>query len=232
MFGVLIMAFDQTWEEIFKTQSWGKYPSEEIIRFIASTFNSVADRSNIRVLDIGCGGGAHTWFLAREGFETYGIDGSESGIRQAKVLLDHEGLKANLTVGDFTHLDYPEEFFDAIIDSSAIQHNAMQDIQNIHRQIGGLLKPGGSFCGIMINTLTSGWQDAEKLEENTYTNFKSGPIQKDLLVHFFTEAEVYELMSEYEETNLDRTTRTVNNGKDQYGHFVITGRKPHSTIKK
>lgn len=226
------MVFDQAWEKIFKTQNWGKYPSEEIIRFIASKFKSIIDRRDIRVLDIGCGGGAHTWFLAREGFETYGIDGSDSGIKQAKALLEREGLKANLKVGDFTHLDYPEEYFDAIIDSSAIQHNAMQDVQNIHKQIMALLKPGGSFCGVMINTLTSGWQDAEKLEENTYTNFKSGPIQKDLLVHLFTESEVHELMSGYEEINLERTTRTVNNGKDQYGHFVVTGQKPISTIEK
>ena len=226
------MAFDEIWEKIFKNQNWGKYPSEEIIRFIASKFNSISDRSNIRILDIGCGGGAHTWFTAREGFETYGIDGSQSAIKQANALLEREGLKANLKVGDFTHLDYPEEYFDVIIDSSAIQHNAMQNIQNIHRQIMALLKPGGSFCGVMINTMTSGWQDAEKLEENTYTNFKSGPIQKDLLVHFFTEPEVHELMSGYEEINLERTTRTVNNGKDQYGHFVITGQKPLPTIEK
>jgi 2-polyprenyl-3-methyl-5-hydroxy-6-metoxy-1,4-benzoquinol methylase len=226
------MAFDENWEQIFKSRGWGKYPSEDVIRFIALTFKNEVERSQIRILDLGCGGGSHTWFLAREGFETYGIDGSESGIKQAKALLDYNGLKANLTVGDFTHLNYPEKFFDVIIDSSAVQHNTMPNVQNIHRQIHALLKPGGSFCGIMINTLTSGWQNAEKIEENTYTNFKSGPIQRDLLVHFFTEEEISKLMDEYEEFNLERTTRTVNNGKDQYGHFVVTGRKPLVKIEK
>jgi 2-polyprenyl-3-methyl-5-hydroxy-6-metoxy-1,4-benzoquinol methylase len=226
------MAFDKTWEKIFKNQNWGKYPSEDIIRFIASKFNSVSNRAEVKVLDIGCGGGAHSWFLAREGFDTFGIDGSESGIKQAKALLDQDRLVADLVVGDFTSLDYPEAYFDAIIDSSAIQHNPKQNIQDIHRQIMTLLKPGGSFCGVMINTLTSGWNDAEKLEENTYKNFKSGPIQKDLLVHFFTETEVLELMSGYEEVTLERMIRTVNNGKDQYGHFVITGRKPLFATEK
>ena len=28
------MAFDKTWEKIFKNQNWGKYPSEDVIRFI------------------------------------------------------------------------------------------------------------------------------------------------------------------------------------------------------
>ncbi len=220
------MAFDQTWEQIFKSQSWGKYPSEDVVRFIASRSKSVPDCGKIRVLDVGCGGGAHTWFLAREGFDTFGIDGSESAIRQALALLDRDGLKANLTVGDFTQLDYPAEFFDVIIDSSAVQHNSFSNIRLIHQQIWNLLKPGGYFFGILINTQTSGWEDAEKLEENTYTNFKTGPIQKELLVHFFTESEVCEIMSGYEAFNLEKTTRTVSNGRDQYGHFVVNGRKP------
>jgi 2-polyprenyl-3-methyl-5-hydroxy-6-metoxy-1,4-benzoquinol methylase len=220
------MAFDQTWEQIFKTQSWGKYPSEDIVRFTASLFKDLADRGTVRVLDVGCGGGAHTWFLAREGFDVFGIDGSESAIGQASTLLARDGLKANLKVGDFTQLDYPEEYFDIIIDSNAIQHNTFSNIRIIHRQIRTLLKPGGYFCGVLINTETSGWEDAEKVEDNTYTNFKSGPIQKELLVHFFTEPEVHEILSGYESVNLEKTTRTVNNGKDQYGHFVVSGRKP------
>lgn len=226
------MAFDQTWERIFKMRSWGKYPSEDVIRFVASRYKSLVDREKICVLDLGCGGGAHTWFLAREGFDTYGLDGSESGIRQAKALLEREGLKANLRVGDFTYLDFPEEFFDVIIDSSAIQHNTMRDIRLIHNQIWKLLKPRGYFFGVLINTQTSGWHHAEKLEENTYKNFEGGPIQKELLVHFFTESEIQKLTSGYEELNMEMTTRTVNNGKHQFGHFVISGRKPILSSKR
>lgn len=220
------MAFDQAWEKIFKSQAWGKYPSEDVVRFTASRFKDVVDRKKIRVLDLGCGGGAHTWFLARECFDVYGIDGSESAIQQASALLHRDGLTANLTVGDFTKLNYPKGFFDVIIDSSAVQHNSFKNIRIIHRQIWDILKPGGYFCGILINAETSGWETAERIDENTYTNFKEGPIQKELLVHFFTESEVREIMSAYESFSLEKTTRTVGNGKYQYGHFIISGRKP------
>lgn len=220
------MAFDQTWERIFAVRRWGKYPSEDVIRFIAPRFTETADRKRIRVLDLGCGGGAHAWYFAREGFDTFGIDGSESGIRQAEELLKQDALKANLTVGDFTQLDFPSEFFDVIIDSSAVQHNSFGNIRLIHKQIRNLLKPGGYFFGILINTQTSGFRNAEKLELGTYTNFKAGPIKKELLVHFFTESEVREIMADYEEFTLEKITRTVNNGKERYGHFVVNGRKP------
>lgn len=220
------MAFDIVWEQIFKSKKWGQYPSEDVIRFIASKFKDVTDRNEIRVLDLGCGGGAHAWFLAREGFDTFGIDGSISGIRQAEDLLNGNKLKANLMVGDFTKMDYPASFFDAIIDSSAVQHNIYKDIKVVHRQIWSLLKPGGWFFGALINTQTSGFLDSEKIEENTCRNFNSGPIQRELLVHFFTELEVREIMAGYEDINLEKTTRTVNNGKDLYGHFLVHGRKP------
>lgn len=220
------MVFDQTWEEIFRTRDWGKYPSEEVVRFVASKFPTSLDRSTTRILDLGCGGGAHAWFLAREGFQTYGIDGSRSGIRQTKALLRREGVSANLTIGDFTRLGYSEESFDGVIDANAIQHNILEDIRLAHRHVWRVLRPGGYFCGLQINTDTSGWKRADEVEENTFRNFEGGPIQKELLVHFFTESEVREFMAVYEEVTIERTTRTVGNGKAQFGHFVVVGRKP------
>ena len=43
-------SFDTTWEDIHKTQEWGKYPSEDIIRFIARNYYK-KERSNIKILD-------------------------------------------------------------------------------------------------------------------------------------------------------------------------------------
>ena len=62
------------WEEIFKTQGWGKYPPEELIRFIARKYSHEPNRKSIKILEIGCGPGANIWYLAREGFTVYGID--------------------------------------------------------------------------------------------------------------------------------------------------------------
>jgi 2-polyprenyl-3-methyl-5-hydroxy-6-metoxy-1,4-benzoquinol methylase len=220
------MVFDQTWESIFQNQNWGKYPTEEIVRFLMSRFPNVAERRNTRVLDLGCGGGAHTWLLAREGFDTYGIDGSESAIRQAKSLLDDSGVTAQLRVGDFSRLDYPPESFDAVIDSGAIQHNPFEDIRAVHEQIWTLLKPGGHFCGLMINTDTSGWDEAERIEERTFRRFRNGPIRHDVVVHFFDESEVGLLMSRYQDVVIEQTTRTVNQRTDRLGHFVVMCQKP------
>ena len=39
---------------------WGQYPTEHVIRFIARNYYN-RERMNTRILDFGCGGGAHTW---------------------------------------------------------------------------------------------------------------------------------------------------------------------------
>jgi len=51
------MSWDTTWERVFQKQEWGKYPCEELIRFIAKNFYNVADRSKIKILEIGFGSG-------------------------------------------------------------------------------------------------------------------------------------------------------------------------------
>jgi 2-polyprenyl-3-methyl-5-hydroxy-6-metoxy-1,4-benzoquinol methylase len=53
-----------------------------------------------RVLDLGCGSERRIVYLAKNGFEVYGIDIAKSGIKIAKEWLKEEKLKANLKVGD------------------------------------------------------------------------------------------------------------------------------------
>ena len=54
-------SIDPVWEEIFSTREWGQYPSENIIRFVARNYYK-KERDNIKILDFGCGGGAHVVF--------------------------------------------------------------------------------------------------------------------------------------------------------------------------
>lgn len=48
----------------------GGYPSEQIICFAARNYYE-EDRKQVKILDFGCGGGSHTWYLVREGFDAY-----------------------------------------------------------------------------------------------------------------------------------------------------------------
>jgi ubiquinone/menaquinone biosynthesis C-methylase UbiE len=90
-----------------------------------------------RVLEIGCGTGEGTLFLAREfpQARVRGVDRSEEMVRAAvaKVGLDPEGRVA-FKVGDPGSLPYPDDFFDLV---------AQIDSRPATAEIARVLRSGG-----------------------------------------------------------------------------------------
>jgi 2-polyprenyl-3-methyl-5-hydroxy-6-metoxy-1,4-benzoquinol methylase len=111
----------QFWNHIHEKKEWGRYPPEELVRFIYNTFAPEPNRSRIRILDVGCASGACSWFLAREGFSVTGIDASEIAIGRARGRFDEDRLRGKFIVVDFTKpLQFSNESFDAVIDIEAL----------------------------------------------------------------------------------------------------------------
>lgn len=95
------------------------------------------DRAPERVLDVGCGTGEGTLFLAREfpQARVRGVDLAEEMIRAAvaKVGLDPEGRIA-FKLGDAADLPFPDESFDLV---------AQLNMPPFFAEIARVLRPGG-----------------------------------------------------------------------------------------
>lgn len=65
-----------------------------------------------RVLDVGCGAGAHLKHLAERGVAPYGL---EAGPVMARAAVERLGHKAEIQVGDAHDLPYEDNAFDAVI---------------------------------------------------------------------------------------------------------------------
>jgi SAM-dependent methyltransferase len=97
-----------------------------------------------KILDLGCGTGRHLIYLAKRGFEVYGLDIAEDGIKIAKNWLKEEKLKANLKIGDiYRKLPYPNDFFDAIICIKTLNHGKIEWIRRCIKEMHRILKPKG-----------------------------------------------------------------------------------------
>src|SRR5262245_48811464 len=111
------MAWDAVWERIFREREWGRYPQEEVVRFVARNFYGAPARAAVKMLEIGCGPGSGTsWFIAREGFSLTGIDASPTAIEKARARFAGERLAGEFVVGSVDDLPFPDESFDAVID--------------------------------------------------------------------------------------------------------------------
>lgn len=186
-------SFDETWEEIHSTREWGKYPSEPVIRFVARNYYN-KDRGNVRILDFGCGGGSHTWYLAKEGFDTYAFDGSASAVNRVEKRLTGEGLKADLRVRDALELDYEEGTFDCVIDSATIYANRYENIVGMYQEVYKLLKDGGKLFSISFTTGTTGYGTGTELEKNTFCDITVGSLEGRGTSHFYEEEELRNML--------------------------------------
>jgi len=170
------MAWDPIWEEIYRVRDLGKYPAEDLIRFIARNFYKAPNRKDIKILEVGCGQGANIWYIAREGFSIYGVDGSSSAIDYAKKRLDQEisGWSGSLTVGDVVSLDFEDNYFDAVIDNEAVTHNSFENSKAIYNEMQELQKKVENFFRVLL------LQDAGETDQERTLGIILGLFQKVL----------------------------------------------------
>ena len=218
-------AWDPIWDDVFRSRSWGKYPKEELVRFIARRYYGVPDRAAVRMLDLGCGYGAATWYLAREGFAVSAIDGSRIIIDLLQQRLASEGLSVALTVGDIVDLPYPPGSFDCVVDVACLMCNGPAETRQILDGVLDRLKPGGRLFSI---TASAGcWGDGlgERIAECTFRGACEGPFVGMGSVRFSTEEQVRDLYRGFAELTLDRSTYTVGGGAQLLSHWIVEGRK-------
>ncbi|OGZ18890.1 MAG: hypothetical protein A2Z68_01275 [Candidatus Nealsonbacteria bacterium RBG_13_38_11] len=131
------------WDKIFKQQ--GKFFTK--VQGDISRIVKLFKRRNVkRVLDLGCGSGRHTVYLAKHGFEVYGIDISRTGIKMTRKFLLKEKLKGNLKIGSiYKKLPYKDNFFDAVISVQVLHHARIESIRKVIREIERVLKLKGLF---------------------------------------------------------------------------------------
>lgn len=161
---------NDVWNDIFNDREWGEYPQIELVKFISRKFNEkLKNEENIKVLEIGSGCGANLWFLSEKKIDTYGIEGSEIGIKISYRRLKERNLNATIHLGNFCkHLPFEDNFFDAVIDLEAMTCNNDNDIKNCLNEINRVLKKNGYLYWQIFKNDTHGIENSQKIGKNLY----------------------------------------------------------------
>ena len=124
---------------------------------IINTFNLKNRKDNplseIKILDVGCGGGLLSEPLSRLGAEVFGIDASDNNIKIAKL----HAKKSNLNIKYLC--SSPEKFkikneFDVILNMEIVEH--VEDVDFFLKSCSKLLKKNGiMFVATLNKTLKS-----------------------------------------------------------------------------
>ncbi len=221
------------WEIIHSKKSWGKYPNEELVRFIARKFFYLPfeKRKEISIMEIGTGQGANVWFLLREGFDVYGIDISKSAIEKMKKFLEENNLlpedfHKRFIVEDMRSFSF-EKRFDVVIDVASILHVSYTDHHIVYKNIYNSLEKDGYFWTLHLLKNSWGYGLGKKIDKDTFYGISEGPLKDQGTAYF---ADICDLVNLLEKTgfkieNKEIITRTYENGSKQWSLALIVAKK-------
>lgn len=192
------------WNEILKRQDYSlKEPDKLVVQFTELLNKKLAKR----ILDLGCGAGRHVVYLTKQGFETYGIDISETGLKQAKNRLETVKLDAALIKCDMKTLPYIPRCFDAVISLFTIYHNTKQGIKTTITETHRILKQKGIILLNFQSKRSSKHGKGTKIEEHTF--IQENEPEKGIIHHFVDETEIHELLKGFKILELQLKERQI-----------------------
>jgi len=180
------------WNQILRRQ---EYSREEPDKTVTQFIKFLKKRRVKRVLDLGCGAGRHVVYLTKQGFETYGIDVSKTGLKKAKRRLRKEKLNATLIQCDMKTLPCISHYFDAVISLFTIYHSTKQGIIRAIAETHRTLRKEGIILLNFQSKRSGKHGKGAKIEEDTFVQ-EDGP-ERGIIHHFVDEAEIHELLRSF-----------------------------------
>ncbi len=99
-----------------------------------------------RLLEVGCGAGDLSLWLAEQGYLVQGVDIAPTAIEWAREKARECDLDAEFQVGDVTNLaGYSADTFDLVVDGYCLHCIIGQDRRAFLSSVSRVLKPGGIF---------------------------------------------------------------------------------------
>ena len=124
-----------TWDERYRTTGWATDPDEELVELVGPLAPGAA-------LDLGCGTGRNSIWLASRGWQVTGVDASLVGLDHLRERADELGLAAPTTiVADLTAYDAPAQAFDLVVVANI--HLDPSERDDFFARATRALRPGG-----------------------------------------------------------------------------------------
>lgn len=218
------VSFDPVWEDIYEGGSAPRAPYDFIASFAFRNAPRDRPRDQIKILEIGCGGGNNLWFLALEGFSVAGIDGSASAIEAAQKRLAEAGKEGDLRVGDFTDLPFEDESFDLVFDRGALTCCGTRSMEKAVQEARRVLKPGGMFFYNPIADSDTSYRAGKAGEDGLIVDIEEGDYQGVGQIRFVSRREIDQFLPEsaWDKKRIERVE--ITDMLNPYGKIIASWR--------
>jgi ubiquinone/menaquinone biosynthesis C-methylase UbiE len=124
-------AFERRYRRVYRegAEFWEEpLPTESLVRLLHS-FNWT---KGLRAIDMGCGEGRDSIFLAKRGFCVTAVDVSRSAVQRAKSWSKREGLPIDFIVADVANLPIRNEIYELAINIACLHAIIDQQARDKH----------------------------------------------------------------------------------------------------
>ncbi len=144
---VLPRAQQERWEETYRSTPYRDLPwfSARPYPWLERGVRERWFRPRTRVLDVGCGAGTNSLFLARSGFRVSGVDLAPAAIEAARRRAGRAGLAVDFRSGDALRLPYPDRTFGGAVDVGCYHTIPIRLRPAYSREIARVVRPGGRY---------------------------------------------------------------------------------------
>ncbi len=131
------------WDELHAVPRYcPRYPDDILVRWCLRSFPERTDR---RILDVGCGAGRNALFLAREGFEAHAVDHSKVGVEETARRARDEGLEVHTQICGADEFEARDGFFAGAVCYGVYCYLPVERIARSIERVARALEPGGRF---------------------------------------------------------------------------------------
>lgn len=208
------MTISPIWEQVHSTRDWFSVPQEQLVMWVGGQYGGALpeQRKKIKILDIGCGQGPSTLYIAAQGFHVVAVDGSISALTKLGAnLAVHNLTNVDIIHCDMAKLPCEDNYFDAVVDVASICMN--YDCQEIFDEVARVLKPEGLLFSVLAATDTS-----KTLWE------KTGPVS------YFDPDKIRDCLAKDFKLKLYYKCVEAEDKSDRLSHWVVIGRRDNEGV--
>lgn len=213
------MIKSKPWNWDMSDNNFWNIPADEFIP-IAVRWNK---KGFNKVLDLGCGTGRHSIYLAENGFSVDAFDLAPDGVKKFKERIKNLNFKINIKVGDMLSLPYRENTFDCLLAIHTVYHTDMLGLRKVIKNIYNILKPNGEAFVTFNSKENDSWKKYASRQIDRNTLIKTEEAEIDVPHTYLDYTEVVKLLKKFKIIRIQQIFNYWNNQK--YAHFFVLIKK-------
>jgi ubiquinone/menaquinone biosynthesis C-methylase UbiE len=191
------------WERIYRERGDLRF---KVLPIVARASKLFRERKYERILDLACGTGKHSIYLAKKGFLVCATDSSLTGLKIAREKAASLGVdNISFQQHDMRGIPFCDGFFDAVICTWAIYHGTIAQIQQTIDEIYRVLRFNGVVITDFLSVDTQSYGQGREIEKGTFIGEKYN--EEDVPLHYSNREDIPAFFREFRQVSIRLSTR-------------------------